>query len=138
MATYLLDKSAWARRDTRPEVFEAFDGLLWDGEVATCEIANLEVLYSARGPRDYETAAAALDKLPQAQVTNRVVQRALEVQRQLAEKSQHRSVDVPDLLIAACAEISGLTVLHYDSDYDRIAKFTGQPTKWVVQRGSVD
>jgi hypothetical protein len=31
-----------------------------------------------------------------------------------------------------------LTVLHYDGDYDMIAKVTGQPTEWVVPRGSAD
>jgi hypothetical protein len=28
-------------------------------------------------------------------------------------------------------------VLHYDSDYDLIAKITGQPARWVVPRGTV-
>ena len=65
------------------------------------------------------------------------VARALEVQALLAERSQHRGVSVPDLLVAACAERAGLIVLHYDSDFDRIAEFTGQGTRWVVPRGSV-
>lgn len=55
----------------------------------------------------------------------------------LAEQSQHRSVPLPDLIIAACAEASGLTVLHYDVDYERVAKLTGQGVRWVVPRGSV-
>jgi len=55
----------------------------------------------------------------------------------LAQGSQHRGVSLPDLLIAACAECQSLTVLHYDADYERIAKLTGQPTRWVVPRGSV-
>lgn len=63
--------------------------------------------------------------------------RALEIQALLAERSQHRGVSVPDLLIAACAERAGLVVLHYDADYDRIAEMTGQPTRWVVPRGSI-
>jgi predicted nucleic acid-binding protein len=46
-------------------------------------------------------------------------------------------VPLPDLLIAACAESAGLTVLHYDADFDRIATLTHQPTQWVVPRGSV-
>ncbi len=65
------------------------------------------------------------------------MQRALEVQAALAERSQHRAVPLPDLLIAACAERAGLTVLHYDADFERIAKVTGQPTRWIVPRGSV-
>jgi predicted nucleic acid-binding protein len=43
-----------------------------------------------------------------------------------------------DLLIAATAERHGVTVLHYDADYDLIAEVTGQLTQWVVPRGSAD
>jgi hypothetical protein len=28
-------------------------------------------------------------------------------------------------------------VLHYDSDFDRIASITNQPTRWIVPRGTV-
>ena len=45
---------------------------------------------------------------------------------------------VPDLLIAAAAEANGLTVLHYDADFDRISAVTGQRSEWVVPAGSVD
>ena len=40
----------------------------------------------------------------------------------------HRQVKIPDLLIAAVAARNGLTVIHYDSDYEIIASVTGQPT----------
>jgi len=75
--------------------------------------------------------------MPRAPLDERCVQRALEVQAMLAERSQHRAVPLPDLLIAACAEQAGLAVLHYDADYERIAKLTGQAVRWVVPRGSV-
>jgi len=70
--------------------------------------------------------------------TDDVCRRALDVQRELAARSEHRGVKIPDLLIAAAAEVAGLTVLHYDADYDRITAVTGQHTEWVVERGSVD
>jgi predicted nucleic acid-binding protein len=54
----------------------------------------------------------------------------------LARSGQHR-VPIPDLIIAAAAEAAGLTLLHYDHDFDRIADVTQQPAEWVVQRGSV-
>lgn len=43
-----------------------------------------------------------------------------------------------DMLIAATAERHGVTVLHYDGDYDMIAAITGQPTRWVVPSGTAD
>jgi predicted nucleic acid-binding protein len=56
----------------------------------------------------------------------------------LAREGQHRSVSIPDLLIAATAERSSLTVLHYHGDYERIAACTGQAAEWVVPRGTAD
>ena len=107
------------------------------GEVATCGIVDLEALYSASSPTVYATTAAALGAMPRAAVGEVCVARALEIQALLAERSQHRGVSLPDLLVAACAERADLILLHYDSDFDRIAEFTGQPTRWIVPRGSV-
>jgi predicted nucleic acid-binding protein len=65
------------------------------------------------------------------------IRRAKEVQRLLADKHQ-RGRKVPDLLIAATAERTNLTILHYDTDFDLIAEVTGQPCQWIVPRGSVN
>jgi predicted nucleic acid-binding protein len=59
------------------------------------------------------------------------------VQRELSSRGELRAVKFPDLLIAATVERHGLVVIHYDSDYDRIAGITGQPVGWVVPAGSV-
>jgi predicted nucleic acid-binding protein len=64
-------------------------------------------------------------------------QTALEVQRAMAAKSQQRGLKIPDLVIAAVAQRLDLTLLHYDSDFDRIIQQTGQKGEWVVPRGSV-
>ena len=41
-------------------------------------------------------------------------------------------------VLAAVADIEELTILHYDADFDLISRVTGQPTEWVVPRGSID
>jgi predicted nucleic acid-binding protein len=137
LATFLADKSALTRRETRPEVRGILEPLLLAGEVATCGIVDLELLYSATSPTTYRALADALRGMPRVSLDDGAVERALEVQAKLAERSQHRAVPLPDLLVAACAENAGLTVLHYDADYERIAKLTGQAVRWVVPRGSV-
>jgi hypothetical protein len=137
VATFLADKSALTRSETRPQVREALEPLLLAGEVATCGIVDLELLYSASSRATYRALSEALPGMPRAPVEEASVRRALEVQAMLAECSQHRAVPLPDLLVAACAEQAGLTVLHYDADFDRIAKLTGQPAQWIVRRGSV-
>jgi len=136
--TYLADKSALARFETSSDVRATLDSLLPFGEIATCGVVDLELLYSARSPDAYAAAAASLRALPRIPMSEEVLDRALEVQGRLAQRSQHRGVRLPDLLIAACAETAELTVLHYDADYERIAEVTGQPVQWVVPRGSVD
>ena len=61
---------------------------------------------------------------------------AQQVQRHLAADGLEGR-RVPDLLIAAVAEATSLTVLHYDADFDHIAAITRQPTQWIVERGSM-
>lgn len=107
------------------------------GEIATCGIVDLEILYTASSPATYRSTAAALGDMPRIPLAEESLARALEMQAKLAKRSQHRGVSLPDLLVAACAEQAGLIVLHYDADFERIAAVSGQPTRWVVPRGSV-
>jgi predicted nucleic acid-binding protein len=137
MPTFLADKSALTRRDTRPEVRETLEPLLLAGEIATCGIVDLELLYSASSRATYRSLAEALRGMPRVALEETHLRRALEVQAMLAERSQHRAVPLPDLLVAACAERAGLVVLHYDADFERIARLTGQEARWIVPRGSV-
>jgi len=55
--------------------------------------------------------------------------RAVEVQALLADRGSHRAPSVPDLTVAAIAELAGLTILHVDKDFDIIAEITGQATE---------
>lgn len=62
--------------------------------------------------------------------------RAWEIQEALTDKGFHRSVKIPDLIIAAVAEHHGIPVMHYDQDFERIAAITRQPVEWVVAPGT--
>jgi predicted nucleic acid-binding protein len=135
--TFLADKSALTRRETRPEVRDVLEPLLVAGEIATCGTVDLELLYSARDRATYRALVEALRGMPRIAIDEAAIGRALEVQAMLAERSEHRAVPLPDLLVAACAERAGLAVLHYDADFERVAQLTGQPTQWIVPRGSV-
>ena len=137
VASYLADKSVWARLG-QPAIRAAFVPLVDRGLVGTCAIIDLEILYSARTGEQHEhfrSQRAAFEYFP---MTDEVARRAVEVQGMLAREGQHRSVSIPDLLIAATAERFSLTVLHYDGDYERIAACTGQAVEWVVPRGTAD
>jgi predicted nucleic acid-binding protein len=135
-ASYLADKSALARM-TDARVARRLAPLIEAGEVATCGVVELEVRYSARSHADLKSIARRRDLAYEwATIDDSTFRRALEVQCLLAETGRHR-VPIPDLLIAAVAEANGLTLLHYDSDFDTIADVTGQRSEWIVPRGEL-
>jgi predicted nucleic acid-binding protein len=68
-----------------------------------------------------------MSSMPVEYLTPAVEDRAVEVLTLLAERAQDRGPSIPDLIIAATAELTGLTVLHLDKDFDLIAEITGQP-----------
>ena len=125
-AQFLIDTSALARL-LRPGA-ESFG---WDqaaaaGLIAVCPIIELEFFYSARSWADREQGIQDLRSLfgwvP-------VHDRAWEVQGDLTSQGQHRSAGPLDLVVAATAELHGLTLLHHDRDFDVVARVTGQPLR---------
>jgi predicted nucleic acid-binding protein len=137
-ASWLVDKSVLARVDVAA-VAEAVLPRVQAGQVGVALVTELEVGYSARSDQDYAaTRQDLLDLLIPVTMPIRAEERARELQRDLVTRGQHRAVRVPDLVLAAIADIEGLTILHYDADFDLIADVTRQPTEWVVPRGSID
>jgi predicted nucleic acid-binding protein len=130
LSVLLADKSAleWARRDHRART--AFLDLRNAHVIAACHMTALEICYSARSLADLEALLAGQRALEWLAVGDGVMDRALEVQRLLAAHSGngHRR-PIPDLIIAATAELHGAEVLHVDRDYDMIAEVTGQPMR---------
>ena len=132
-----MDKSAFARLHQQV-VAAALSPAIREGLVARCGILELEVLFSARNAQDIDLTRCDLAQaLPLAETAQADFERAAAVMQLLAEAGLHRGVPVPDLIIAAVAERHGLTVLHYDADFDHVARVTGQAMQWVVPRGSV-
>jgi hypothetical protein len=136
----LADTSAWVwTRAVGGELRVTFDEDLVEGEIATCDMVRLELLYSARNATEFTLLQSELDALPNCPIGISQWKRALDVYEQLAHQGglHHRAVRHPDLLIAAAAEAAGIPVLHYDEDYDRIASITGQDARWLARRGSI-
>lgn len=129
---FLADTSALARI-ADPAVAVELDRLGRLDLLATCATVDLEVVYSARSPDEYQEIArrraTAFTDLP---LSAEIGDRAKAVQAEMARTSQHRAAGVVDLLTAAVAEHYRATVLHHDADFDHIARVTRQPTRWVV------
>jgi predicted nucleic acid-binding protein len=134
---YLADTSIYVLQARHPEVRQRFERLLLEGRLACCQIVALEYLNNARDPAGYEVLWKAMTTQRWLDVGTAAMKRAMEVHREMAAASQHRHFRLPDLIIAATAELAGATVLHYDADYDRISEITGQPTEWAAPQGSL-
>ncbi|HVA25346.1 MAG TPA: PIN domain-containing protein [Chloroflexota bacterium] len=136
MITHLVETSVLTRW-SRPPVAEALRPF-WDAEsIARCTISDLEVGFSASNAHQWDQLQSTLVLLEPIEVTLGVVSRAKMVQRLLAERGL-KGGKVPDLIIASAAELAGLTLLHYDRDFELIASVTGQPHAWIVPPGTVD
>ena len=134
MTGWLIDKSALVRLAASPDAQEWADRIQ-RGLVRISTVTRLEVGYSARTADDLRRALAVppLSSMPVEYLTPAIEDRVVEVQAALADRGQHRAPSIPDLLIAAAAELAQLTVLHIDKDYDLIAGITGQPVERLSQ-----
>lgn len=137
----LADTSAWiwSRRAGQAGLRHHFDTALVDGEIATCDMVRMELLYTARNFGEFAELREELAALPGCAIGKEQWDRALWVYERLSAQGgmHHRSVKHADLLIAAAAEAAGVPVLHYDEDYERIAAVTGQPIRWLAAQGSL-
>ena len=130
VSRWLVDKSTFVRLGRSPDHSDWEDridrGLL---QVAT--VTLLELGYSTRSGALWREGLhePPVVSMPLMHLTPRMESRAIEVQGLLAERGHHRAVKIPDLLIAAVAELAGLIVLHVDKDFDLIAEITGQPVE---------
>jgi predicted nucleic acid-binding protein len=125
---WLIDKSALVRLGTTPDA-AAWADRVERGLVRVSTVTRLEVGYSARTGDELRGALRQppLASMPVEYLTPAIEDRAVEIQTLLADRGQHRAPAVPDLLIAATAELAGLVVLHLDKDFDLIAEVTAQP-----------
>jgi predicted nucleic acid-binding protein len=135
---WLLDNSAWARR-RKAGARERLVAAVEAGDVAVCLPFLLEAGYSARSGADHAALIGDLALLPRVEVGSDVERLAIRAQSELAAVGHHRLAP-SDLVIAACAHRSGHGVLHYDRDYEVIARHTSLEfaSEWVAPAGSLD
>lgn len=133
MTEWLIDKSALVRLADSPDA-EEWAARIERGLVRVTNVTRLEIGYSARSGDDARSLFTGPpgSAMPVEYLTPAIEDRALHVQMLLASKGQHRGPSIPDLIIAAAAELAGLTVLHLDKDFDLIAGITGQPTERLL------
>ncbi|MGW0183585.1 PIN domain-containing protein [Nocardia sp. NPDC003345] len=131
-AIYLIDTSGLFRILQEPHRKTWADQLA-AGVIATCPIVELEFLYSARSLADRLEKQRLLHELfGWVPMADHAYRRAEEFQQLMTEQGTHRSAGPVDLLIAATAEHSRLTVLCDDRDFATVARVTGQQVAFVA------
>jgi len=130
LSPWLIDKSALVRLAASPDAAE-WAGRVERGLVRIATVTRLEVGYSARSGPELRTGLRQppLSSMPVEYLTPAIEDRAVEILALLADRGQHRAPSIPELIIAATAELAGLTVLHLDKDFEVIAAVTGQPVE---------
>lgn len=128
MTGWLIDKSALVRLAASPDAAE-WAARVERGLVRITTVTRLETGHSARSGPDLRVGLQRppLSSMPVEYLTPAIEDRAVEVLALLADRGQHRASSIPDLIIAAAAELAGLTVLHFDKDFEIIGQVTRQP-----------
>lgn len=135
MTGWLIDTSALVRLDESVDPGE-WANRINRGLVSITTVTRLEVGVAARSAGELRRTwqQPALVAMPVTYLTPTIEDRAVEVQGLLADRGLHRAPSIPDLVVAAAAELADLTVLHVDKDFDLIAEITGQPVERLELR----
>ena len=130
VTTWLIDKSAYTRLSGSPDA-QVWVDRIERGTVRISTVTRLEIGYSFRTAVQArsESVSPPLALMPVEYLNPAVEDRAVEVQLLLADRGQHRAPSIPDLLVAATAEVAELTILAVDKDFELIAQITGQPVE---------
>lgn len=151
-AHLLLDWSAYTRvllaqrrpatgRRLAAEALRRFEAAVLADELYVCSPFRLEARCSARSAAEFTEISAELEGFRQAPANAETWRLAEGAQQQLAAAAgvSHR-VKLPDLLIAALADQQALGVLHFDADYDVLARHTALAfrSEWIAEPGSID
>jgi len=135
---YLVDTSAFVRFAREQELRDAWREQFGAGRIGVCSVTELEIYFVARSkPHRDELETVLRTAYTWVVIPDRVFERARSVQDTLINRGTHRSAGPVDLMVAATAEMHGMTLLHYDADFLQVAEVTGQSVQWVAEPGSI-
>lgn len=131
MSLYLADTSVWSWAENSPgsALARKLASRVEAGDIVTSAVVLLEMLHLARNGAEYELLYGRLDALPRVGMSSASAERAVAVQRQLAQRTGSHRRPAADFLLAAAAEEAGPDVVlwFYDKDLKIICEHTGQP-----------
>lgn len=135
----LFDTGVWTWvRDRRfPELAAWFNAQVAAGHVLVCDLVILELVRLAPNERRAREVAQRLDAFESVAMPAALWQRTRELQLALAGTGDHRRVPPVDLLIGCAAEAAGVPLVHYDRDYERLARVSALDARWLIPDGTL-
>ncbi len=127
----------WARDRRFPNLAEWFNGQVAEGRVLVCDLVVIELVRLASNEGRALALAERLAAFEFVPMSAELWRQARETQLALAKSGDHRRVPPADLLLAAAAQEAGVALVHYDSDYERIAAVTELRQEWMVPDGAL-
>jgi hypothetical protein len=135
----LFDTGAWTWvRDRRfPELATWFNRQVREGLVLVCDVVVLELVRLTPNESRAQEVAGRLELFESVPMSGELWNRARELQGLLSTNGDHRRVPPTDLLIGAAAERAEVPLVHYDRDYERLARVSTLQHHWLVPDGTL-
>lgn len=127
----------WARDRRFPELTEWFNAQVAHGLVLVCDLVVLELIRFTPNETRAQEVAERLDAFESVAMGEGLWKRARELQSLLSSNGDHRRVPPVDLMIGAAAERANVPLVHYDRDYERLARVSALQHHWLVPDGAL-
>jgi predicted nucleic acid-binding protein len=127
----------WARDRRFPKLASWFNTQVTAGRVLVCDLVVLELTRLTPNELRAREVTARLDAFESVPMPSELWKRARELQSLLSANADHRRVPPVDLLIGAAAEKAGVPLVHYDRDYERLARISALQQCWLVPDGTL-
>lgn len=127
----------WARDRRFPELTSWFNAQVTAGRVLVCDLVVLELIRLTPNESRAKEVAERLAAFEHVAMPADLWRRARELQLLLSAGADHRRVPPVDLLIGAAAERANVPVVHYDRDYERLARVSALRHHWLVPDGAL-
>jgi hypothetical protein len=125
-------------RDRRfPELASWFNAQVAEGLVLVCDLVVLELVRLTPNESRAHEVAARLEAFGSVAMDTDLWKRARELQILLSASGDHRRIPPADLLIGAAAERADVPLVHYDRDYERLARVSVLKQRWLAPDGAL-
>ena len=102
-----------------------------------CDLVVLELVRLTPNEARAREVSARLDAFESVAMKATLWRRARELQSLLSANGDHRRVPPADMLIASAAEAAGVPLVHYDRDYQRLARVSALEHRWLLPDGTL-